>query len=104
MPAGGMTARENPIGATAVIGDVGVRPGKGAGDVFDVGWVLDFRRQAVIDDDGSDAHPSKCPAELFVFIFVTALPSTPVDEEQDRIGFCLFGNIEIEALECRIGV
>src|SRR5437016_4637450 len=108
MAAGGVAADKDLIGSAAVFADIGVRPGKSAGDILNVLRVHDARRQPIIGHHYAQAMPCPARSELAVesqeTAFVPVPPRAPVHEEYYRKILAIFREIKVELVLGRIGV
>src|SRR5262249_38303392 len=99
VPARGMAADEKLVRVAAVVADVLVRPGEGAGHVLDLLRVLYPRPQAIVRQHGADAAAGQEPADRGVKADATLVadrPAAAVDEDDDGVVLLAPGKEQVE--------
>src|SRR4051812_40903110 len=106
MATGGVAADKDLILAAAVLPDVPIGPGEGAGDVLDVLGMLNVRGQPVVRHDRPNTVPSEERTQGAVDAEPTLVATTPgaaVDKQDDREVFLAPGQEEVELVLHRMG-
>jgi len=83
-----MTGHEDPLRTAAEVGNVGVNPGEGAGDVLDVLGMQHGRREPVVGQGRGDPLAGQELANAGVQSGAAVVPHRPgaaVDEQNDRV-------------------